>query len=480
VNTEIPKTAGNPIRFTSFADPGAGENELSARATKTAANCAVLIVGAGPTGLTLAIDLARRSIPFRLIEAATQPFAGSRGKGLQPRTLEIFDDLAIIDAVLGAGALYPRLRIHTGPFFWRAGSLGSSKPPTAEVPYPNLWMVPQSTTEEILRERLRALGGDVEFGVSLVEFTQDQDGVRAKLSTGETVCADYLIGSDGARSLVRKTLDLPLVGEAIPGKSQLVADVEVEGLDRRDWHIWPFAKGGPLGLCPLPGTELFQLTAPASVETCIESAVQGAIGHRLSRVVWSSTYQPQVRMVDRYRVGRVFLAGDAAHVHPPAGGQGLNTGVQDAYNLGWKLAHVTRGGPQSLLDTYEMERLPIAAAVLGLSKRLHMTRSIKRGDATNQLALHYRSSVLSTGVPLGRLHPGDRMFNARLEDGSQLFDHLRGPHTTVVVTPQGARIMVRPDGYVATIGSAHITEYAGERTRVVYADLSPALAGRSN
>jgi 2-polyprenyl-6-methoxyphenol hydroxylase-like FAD-dependent oxidoreductase len=123
-----------------------------------------LIVGAGPTGLTLALDLARRRIAFRLIEAATTPFEGSRGKGIQPRTLEIFDDLEAIDAILAAGALYPKLRIYLGPFSLRAGSLGSSKRPTERMPSPNLWMVPQARTELILRERLRALGGEVEFG----------------------------------------------------------------------------------------------------------------------------------------------------------------------------------------------------------------------------------------------------------------------------------------------------------------------------
>jgi hypothetical protein len=169
-------------------------------------------------------------------------------------------------------------------------------------------------------------------------------------------------------------------------------------------------------------------------------------------------------MVDRYRVGRVFLAGDAAHVHPPTGGQGLNTGVQDAYNLGWKLAHVVRGGPQALLESYEAERLPVAAAVLGLSKRLYQTPSIKRGDATNQLALHYRSSCLSSGGTLGGLHPGDRMPDARLADGSRLFDHLRGPHATELVTPEGPRILIRPDGYIARIGAPHCAVYAGEPT----------------
>jgi hypothetical protein len=224
-----------------------------------------------------------------------------------------------------------------------------------------------------------------------------------------------------------------------------------------------------VALCPLPHTPLFQFTARAdAVAAGIEAAVQRATGRRVARVAWSSVYQPSVRMVDRYRDGRVFLAGDAAHVHPPSGGQGLNTGVQDAYNLGWKLAHVVRGGPDSLLDTYEAERLPIAAAMLGLTKRLHQMRSIKRGDATNQLALHYRTSSLSSGAGLGALHPGDRMPDARLDDGARLFDCLRGCHATEFVTPEGPRILIRPDGYIAHIGQEHFAEYAGAPTRVVH------------
>lgn len=429
---------------------------------------AVLIAGAGPTGLTLAIDLLRRGISCRLIEAAETPFIGSRGKGIQPRTLEIFDDLGIIEPILAAGGLYPRLRIHLGPLSIRAGSLGSSKPSTANIPYPNLWMVQQSRTEAILRERLHALGGQVEFNSAIVAFQQDQNGVDATLSTGETVQVDFLIGCDGGHSTVRKTLGLKLEGETIDEKPMLVADVEVDGLNRRDWHLWPFVKGGVMGLCPLPNTSLFQLTAKAeTIGTEFEAVVHRATGHRIGRVAWQSIYQPAVRMVNRYRVGRVFLAGDAAHVHPPAGGQGLNTGVQDAYNLGWKLAHVMRGGPDSLLDSYEFERLPIAASVLGLSRHLHRKRAIKRGVLTDQLGLHYRGSSLSSGHSLGNLHPGDRMPDVPLADGSRLFEHMRGSHATDFATIEGPRILIRPDGYIAHIGEERFREYAGEATQTV-------------
>jgi 2-polyprenyl-6-methoxyphenol hydroxylase-like FAD-dependent oxidoreductase len=429
----------------------------------------VLIIGAGPTGLTLAIDLARRGISFRLIDAAVSPFAGSRGKGIQPRTLEVFEDLGVIDAILAAGARYPRVRIHLGPFSLRAGSFASSKQPTESVPYPSVWMVPQSRTEQILRERLAVLGGKVEWGKALATFTQSDHGVDAVLTGGELVRASFLVGCDGGHSTVRNVLGLRLEGEAIEQEPMLVANLEIEGLDRRDWHVWPFAAGGVMGLCPLPNSPLFELIARAKIAASgIEERVLKVSGHRVQRIAWSSIYQPAVRMVDCYRVGRVLLAGDAAHVHPPAGGQGLNTGVQDAYNLGWKLACVVHGGPDSLLDTYEAERLPIAAAVLGLSKRLHQTRSMKRGEATNQLGLHYRASSLSSGVTLGRLHPGDRMPDLRLEDRSRLFDHLRGHQATEFVTPEGSRLLIRPDGYIAHIGTTHFTEYGGEPIRSIH------------
>ena len=200
-----------------------------------------MIAGAGPTGLTLALDLARRGISFRLIEAAREPFEGSRGKGLQPRTLEIFDDLGIIDAILAAGAPYPKFRTHLGPFSLRAGSLGGSKRRTESVPYPNIWMVPQARTEAILRERLGALGGQIEFGKALATFTQNEHGVEATLSTGEILQADFLIGCDGGHSAVRKTLGLRLEGEAIDEQAHA-------GGGRRDRRVWIAATGisGPL------------------------------------------------------------------------------------------------------------------------------------------------------------------------------------------------------------------------------------------
>lgn len=437
-----------------------------------------LIVGAGPTGLTLAIDLLRRGIACRLIDSAESPFSGSRGKGIQPRTLEIFEDLGIIEPILRSGGLYPKLRIHLGPISFRAGSLGSSKPPSESTPFPNLWMVPQYRTQTIMHDRVQALGGQVEFNRAIVAFQQDRDGVHATFSNGETVRTDYMVGCDGSRSTVRKLLGIKLEGERLDEKSLLVADLEIKGLDRSDWHIWPMTKHGTVGLCPLPNTTLFQMTANAeTIGTDLEAVIHQVAKLKVTRVAWKSMYQPAVRIVNRYRVGRVLLAGDAGHVHPPTGGQGLNTGVQDAYNLGWKLAYVLRGGPDSLLDSYEAERLPIAATVLGLSKHLYRTRSIKRGAATNQLTLNYRSSSLSSGHALGGLQPGDRMPDIRLADGSRLFDHLRGTRATQIATAEGPRILIRPDGYIAHIGKEQFSEYAGEPTQEIEGSVS--LTSRS-
>jgi 2-polyprenyl-6-methoxyphenol hydroxylase-like FAD-dependent oxidoreductase len=427
----------------------------------------VIIVGAGPTGLTLGIELARRSIAFRLIDAAEEPFPGSRGKGIQPRTLEVFEDLGVIGAMLKAGMPYPGFRVHLGPLSLRLGPMGGRKQATESVPYPNLWLIPQHRTEEILRERLAQLGGQVEFGTAFERMAPHERGVDVYLSTRELVKAEYVIGCDGGHSAVRKALGWALRGETLGTEAAFVADVNVEELDHTDWHVWPFAKGGSIGLCPLPDSSLFQMMSPREPAEGIESAIQRVAGCHVTEVAWSSMYRPAVRMVDRLREGRVFLAGDAAHVHPPTGGQGLNTGVQDAYNLGWKLAHVLRGEPESVLDTYEAERLPVAAAVLGLSKQIYRTRSLKRGEATNQLRLNYRTSALSSGKPLGRLHPGDRMPDVRLADGTRLFEQMRGTHATEFVTRDRSRILIRPDGYVASIGTQRIMSFAGESTHTV-------------
>jgi 2-polyprenyl-6-methoxyphenol hydroxylase-like FAD-dependent oxidoreductase len=422
----------------------------------------VIIIGAGPTGLTLACDLARRDVSFRIVDKAAEPFAGSRGKGVQPRTLEVFDDLGIVEELLPAGSAYPRMNAHLW-FLELKWHMVKQVQATPDVPYPTTWLVPQWQTEKILRDRLERLGRRVEQGVEIVGLEQDQAGASVQLRReGElqTVSASYVVAADGGRSFVRKTLGMEFAGsDSVEGR-MIVGDLHVDRLSRNYWHVWPAAKGGAIGLCPLPHSDLFQLMIqlrasedePVLSEQVIQSrwlAATGLKNIRLHDPAWLSLFKPNVRMVDRYRVGRVFLAGDAAHVHTPAGAQGLNTGVQDAYNLGWKLAMVLKGAPASLLDTYQEERLPVAAGVLGLSTKLYKSKKLpKRGDAERQLLLNYRGSSLTTEIRWHKrkLQAGDRAPDAICENSSgriRLFDLFRGPHFTLLAFGAQAAAAIR-------------------------------------
>ncbi|MDB5429985.1 MAG: putative monooxygenase [Caulobacter sp.] len=431
----------------------------------------VLIAGAGATGMTLAIELLRRNIAVRLVDSASGPFPGSRGKGVQPRSLEIFDLIGIADQMVAASSLYPFMKVHFGPFGFKTGSLGTHHPSSEARPYPNMLMIPQWRTEEILRAHLIKLGGRIEYDAGLAAVEQSGEGVTATLTSGEGIKAEYLIGCDGGRSATRKAVGLELGGRTLDGKTMIVADLEIENLDRTYWHVWPRTRGGPSSLCPLPNTDLFQLQSPEAIaENGLEKGILRATGKRVRRVAWQSRFHHQIRMVDRYRVGRVLLAGDAAHIHPPSGAQGLNTGIQDAWNLGWKLAWAVRAGNGDVLDSYEQERLPVAAAMLDLTKTLHVQASRERGDLTNQLALNYRDSPLSKGEPSGGIFPGDRVADRRLADGRRLFDLLRHTGATQLMRRDRRHVLVRPDGYVAQITDTKVMEYAGEAVRHVDVD----------
>ncbi|MEV4393822.1 FAD-dependent monooxygenase [Nonomuraea sp. NPDC049607] len=456
----------------------------------------VLIVGAGPTGLTLAVELARRGIAHRVVERAAAPSAGSKGKGLQPRTQEIFDDLGIIDRVLAGTTPYPPIRVRIGRLPVYQGRMHRPAAASDEVPYPMVRMHPQWRTEAVLRERLAELGGEVEHGVELTGFAQDAEGVTARLGTGATLRAGYLVAADGGRSTVRKALGVGFTGETREEERMALGDVRVEGLDREHIHAWVRPGRGMVALYPMAGTDCFQFMAPLRPGATPDltpagfqrlfaerSMLRSAHGVRITELLWSSLYRVNIRLADAYRAGRVLLAGDAAHVHSPAGGQGLNTGVQDAYNLGWKLARTLTGGPASLLDTYEEERRPVAARVLGLSTDLHDRKSYKRDEETYQLQVGYRGGSLARAggerVPDGPL---------RLADGSRarMFDLLRGPHFTLLSPDPAPRVpggpevrayapaepyggarhtLVRPDGHVG-IATDSAAELAGYLTLV--------------
>ncbi|MBW5480978.1 FAD-dependent monooxygenase [Streptomyces bambusae] len=454
----------------------------------------VLIVGAGPTGLVLACDLARRGVRAMIVERSPGLFPGSRGKGVQPRTLEVFDDLGVLDEVLRWGGPTP-----VG-MAWKDGvRLGEQQmfepvEATEQAPYVGPWMLPQWRTQEILLARLHELGGEVLFGHELTGLVQDAEGVHAVLTRaggdGGTVRvrAQYATAADGGRSTVRRLLGIKMTGEQVDTTPLVVADVVVDSLDRDNWHMFPPAEDGSRGfaaLCPLPHTGEFQFVAQypqARAELTADDirALVAELTHvraeEVTEVRWASDFTVNAALADRFREGRVFLAGDAAHIHSPAGGQGLNTSVQDAYNLGWKLGAVLRdGAPESLLDTYEAERRPNAAAMLGLSTRIHRGQA-RRGAATRQLGLHHRDSPLThegrPGLPEEALTAGDRAPDGR-RDGLRLFDVFRGPHFTLLAVDtelpeelpplphlRTARtgayeaygrglFLIRPDGYIA-------------------------------
>ena len=339
-------------------------------------------------------------------------------------------------------------------------SVGGGVPETLrdrpDIPYAASLIIPEWRTEEALRQRLAELGGAVELGLALAGFEASEEGVLATVQRGamrETISADWLVGCDGGHSSVRKRAGIAFEGETREEIRMIVADLAVSGLDREAWHMWRHEEG-VVTLCPLPSTDLFQYSAalapgqdPALTLSNLQAILERRTGRtdvRLAAPQWSSVWRANVRLADRYREGRVFLAGDAAHIHSPAGGQGMNTGIQDAYNLGWKLAAVTRGASASLLDTYEAERRPIAAGVLALSNaRLHdvvekQVLPLRRDASTIQLDVGYRTSRLSRDdrAETASLRAGDRAPDATrlltVDGECRLFDLTRGVAFTLL------------------------------------------------
>jgi 2-polyprenyl-6-methoxyphenol hydroxylase-like FAD-dependent oxidoreductase len=480
----------------------------------------VLICGAGAAGLTLALELARRGVRFRLIDKISEPFGGSRGKGIQPRTLEIFEDLGIANRLAALGGPYPPERTYAEDGSFTTAASERLEATTAE-PFAQPLMAPQFLTERVLRDRLAELGHAPHYGCELVSMEQDATGVTVELREGNAVHlfrSRYLVATDGGRSFVRQALSIEFPGKTL-GVRAIVADVVISGLDRDYWHRFnQTSMETQISFCPLAGTDWFQIQAPVPLEGEIDLSVGGLnemitsrIGDRAIRVeqvFWASSYSMSARLADRYRVGRIFLAGDAAHIHPPTGGQGLNTSVQDAYNLGWKLAAVIRGASESLLDSYEQERRPIAAEMLGLSAKLldaAKQGDLRRGRQTQQLDLHYDESALvwptsfTTAITSGSRAPDAPLLGAAGQ-ATRLFELFKGPHWTLLayeIAPKtlprysgvrtysigtdgdlqdlgqhierayglvaGDLVLVRPDGYVAIAGRIdqlpRITDY---------------------
>ncbi|CAM5392407.1 FAD-dependent monooxygenase [Streptomyces abikoensis] len=417
----------------------------------------VLIVGAGPTGLVLACTLARAGASVRIIDKCPAPHRASRGKGLNQRSRELFDDLGVGAEAAARGTEHITLRKYRDGVAVADTVTFADRTPTSAMPYASGLLIPQWRTEEILRRRLAEHGVEPEQGCELAGFAQGPDGVVATLADGRRIEAAYLVGCDGGRSTVRKALGVAFEGRTDAEECMVIGDVRADGLDPAYWHQW-FDEDAAVMLCPFRGSAHWQLQgtperdaggrplAPSleSFQRLVDRCSRQA-GIRLSDPTWFSTYRINVRMADRFRTGRVLLAGDAAHVHSIAGGLGMNTGIQDAFNLGWKLAYVVRGlASPGLLDTYEEERLPVAAWTLGLTEeRLRaVTEGVKRAGVGTEAVITDDVTTLGVGYGWSSLAWGGAKAGERAPDGpcgtGRLFDVFAGPHFTLLGFGRGS------------------------------------------
>lgn len=455
----------------------------------------VIVVGAGPTGLMLASELRLHGIQVLVVDKDLEPPSSVRALGLHARSLEVLDMRGLLERFLARGEKHPLAASFAHIF-------RTPMPPESfDTAHPYLLAIPQTVTDRLLAERALELGAVVQRGSTLVELAQDEDGVTAVLADGTSLRSRYLVGCDGGRSTVRRLLGVGFPGEPIRVETLLgemkigvapeqlaatVAEVRTRQLRfgvgplEDDWYriIVP-AEGVADDRSAPPGLDEFQraLRRWAGTDFGVHSPR------------WLSRFGDATRLAERYRSGRVLLAGDAAHVHPPAGGQGLNLGMQDAVNLGWKLAEAVRGwAPADLLDSYDEERRPVAARVLELTRAQMQLLSPEPGpQAVRQLLaelmeieevsrlLIERTSGLDVRYPLGDGHDlvGRRLpdlplqsgrLYALLHDGRGLLLDRTGTLSAEayadrvhhVIDPSAAldvpALLLRPDGHVAWVG----------------------------
>jgi len=422
----------------------------------------VLVVGAGPTGLALAAYLRALGTRFRIIDRQPDRVHESRALAIQPRTLEVLAGLGITQTLVQHGQPTVQLRMHMAR---RVVSLRLFDLGIADTAYPFLLFLSQAETERILSDHLARHDVAIERRTELIDLTPTNQHVTCQLrhdGQRETVVARYLVGCDGAHSTVRQQAGIPFAGATYP-QTFLLADLEVDGLEPGAAHAY-LTEAGVLFFFPLgtpaswrmltmrpPGGD--QTSADAPVTLAHLQAITNAFTTdplRLRDPVWMTHFRLHHRGATRYQSGRVFLAGDAAHIHSPAGGQGMNTGIQDAANLAWKLALVCRGAAHpALLDTYEPERAPVGRWVLRFTDRaftiattrnpllrqartqvprlapLALRFTAARAAAfrsISQLAISYRHSPAATGgphAPRRGPHPGDRLPDAPLVSDHQ-------------------------------------------------------------
>jgi 2-polyprenyl-6-methoxyphenol hydroxylase-like FAD-dependent oxidoreductase len=352
----------------------------------------VLIIGAGPVGLTMAAELARYGVSVRIVDKSAQRTDKSKAVVLWSRTLELLDCAGCTDAFVASGNKVDAANIITDKTV-----IGHVDFSDVDSPYPFALMLPQSETERLLEEHLGRLGVNTQRQTELSSFEQSESGITAVLRNAdgqeEVVKADWLIGCDGAHSAVRHGLGLSFLGNTLQS-DWILADLHLSGYPLPTtemvtyWH-----EDGVLLIIPMSATRfriiadlgLSNGSAPANptldqVQAIIDS--RGPGGMTTANPIWLSAFRINERKVSDYRVGRAFVVGDAAHVHSPAGGQGMNTGMQDAFNLAWKLALVCRGeSTEALLDSFSVERSAVGAEVLKAAGRLTMVATMRNHTA---------------------------------------------------------------------------------------------------
>ena len=415
----------------------------------------VIIVGAGPAGMMLAGELALAGIEATIVERrATAELAGSRAGGFHARTLEILDQRGIADRFIAEGQTVQTAR-------FGSSALDISDFPTRHPYGLALW---QNRIEPLLRDWIEKLGVDVAHGREVTGFTQDQRGVDLILRDGGTLSAKYVVGADGGRSVIRKAAGIPFPGSD-PTRSNLIAEVELtekppDGFvqDERGIHALHVMPSGHT--YRVVTTE--QQVGPASEPTLsdLSSALTSVYGTDFGAhsPTWISRFTDATRQAAEYRSGRVLLVGDAAHIHYPAGGQGIGLGIQDAVNLGWKLAQVVTGAsPEALLDTYHAERHPAGARALGLS----MAQTVLQRADPRTAALNVILDEVMTTAPARRqvaalihgldvvydLGQGHPLIGRRMPDLD--LDTPAGPTRVYTLLREAKSVVLSSDGAVA-------------------------------
>lgn len=431
----------------------------------------VLIVGAGPTGLSLACQLIRFGVDFVVVEKREGVTPYSKALGVHARTLEIYEQLNLADEAVEQGTIAGKVRLlEAGEV---RGEVELSSVGAGLSAYPFMLVLEQSRNEQLLYDYVLARGRDVLWNSTLESFSQNETGVTAQIKSAssgdtQTIEAKYLVGCDGPKSPVRHALNLGFEGITFE-RIFYVADAEIEWKFPHDaLHVFLAARG-VVAFFPMRGANRYRIVGAFPEEFSkaegdvlyeeIEQRIreEADIELEISHVNWFSTYKVHTRHVERFSSGRCFLAGDAAHVHTPAGGQGMNTGIQDAYNLAWKLAFVLEGkADEKILETYNAERLENAENLLKTTDRMFnlaagndwlfnlirttvfppLAKYVLSFDAVkkrffpmiSQIGISYRNHALSR-------HDGDENFEIKagdrmpyfLADGASIYDCLREP-----------------------------------------------------